>query len=260
MAEHKRFKHYFDAELAKLLSDKIETVYTEFQSEKFISKVTKETKGLELKARVEVIADSLHKFLPSDYKTAVNILLKILGPENRNETGMFKDGYWLMPVAFYVEKYGLDNFKLSVKAIGEITKRNTGEYAIRPFIITNPDKSLEIMGEWSRSENFHLRRLSSEGLRPRLPWAKKLDLFTDNPSPVIEILENLKSDNSLFVRKSVANHLNDLLKENYAFAIKVIKEWAKNPSKETAWIIKHSLRNEKKKGNSEAINIIESIS
>ncbi|MGH7884429.1 MAG: DNA alkylation repair protein [Thermodesulfobacteriota bacterium] len=259
MAEHKQFKYYFDKELAKLLSAKIETVYPEFESKKFINKIDSKTKDLELKARVEVITDALYEFLPSNYKDGVKILLQILGAENKKETGMFKEGYWLMPVALYVEKYGLRDFDISIKAIEEITKRNTGEYAIRPFIIKYTDKTLEEMLKWSKSRNFHLRRLSSEGLRPRLPWAKKLDIFIEDPAPTVEILDNLKSDSSLFVRKSVANHLNDLLKENYNFTIKVIKEWSKNPSKETKWIIKHSLRNEIKKKNEEAVQLLKII-
>ena len=256
MTEYKQLKYYYGKELAELLSEKIRPIYPEFKYRKFINRIDKKTKNLELKDRVEVITDSLNEFLPSDYDKAIDILLEILGPENQNETGMFKEYYWLMPVSFFIEKYGLDNFDLSIKAIEEITKRNTGEYAIRPFINKYPKKTINVMKKWSKNKNFHLRRLASEGTRPRLPWSKKLTLFIDNPSPIMPILENLKSDSTLFVRKSVANHLNDLLKDNYDFAIKVLKEWNKNPSKETKWIIKHALRNQIKKGNKEAVKLV----
>ena len=119
-------------------------------------------------------------------------MLKILGPENENETGMFKEYYWLMPVALFVEKYGLDDFDTSINAISEITKRNTGEYAIRPFIRKYPKETLKIMKKWSKDKNVHLRRLASEGCRPRLPWSQKLDEFIDDPGPILPILENLK--------------------------------------------------------------------
>ena len=119
-----------------------------------------------------------------------------------------------MPIAKYVEVYGLDNFELSMQALEAITKRNTAEYAVRPFITHYTDKMLPQMTHWAQSDNFHLRRLSSEGLRPKLPWAKKLDLFIENPAPVFAILELLKDNPIKFVMKSVGNHLADYLKLN----------------------------------------------
>ena len=106
------------------------------------------------------------------------------------------------------------------------------------------------------SENAHVRRLASEGLRPRLPWAKKIEMFSQNPSPVISVLENLKSDSSAYVRKSVANNLADFLKENYKYTISTLEEWRKDASNETRWIIKHALRNEIKENNSEALKLV----
>lgn len=256
MAEFKQLKFYYDKELAELLSEKIKPIYSKFDSKSFIKKVSKEVKGLELKARVEVITDTLKEHLPKNYKSAVKILLKILGPENENETGMFKEYYWLMPVALYVEKYGLDDFDTSINAIFEITKRNTGEYAIRPFIRKYPEETLKIMKKWSKDKNVHLRRLASEGCRPRLPWSQKLDEFIDDPTPILPILETLNEDKSLFVKKSVANSMNDILKDNYDIGIKVLKNWSKTSNPDTKWIIKHALRNEIKKENPEAIKLI----
>ena len=255
MAEFKQLKFYYDKELAELLSEKIKPVYPKFDSKSFVKKVSREVKDLELKARVEVITDALKAHLPKNYKSAVKILLKILGPENQNETGMFKEYYWLMPVALFVEKYGLDDFDTSINAISEITKRNTGEYAIRPFIRKYPKETLKVMKKWSKDKNVHLRRLASEGCRPRLPWSQKLDKFIEDPAPILPILENLREDESLFVKKSVANSLNDILKDNYKTGIKVLKEWSKSKNPDTEWIIKHALRNELKKENPEAIKL-----
>lgn len=254
--EHKQLKHYYDKKLAIHLANKILKIYPKFQKLKFVNMVDKKTKNLELKDRVEVIADALQEFLPDEYTKAIKILCQILGPPNKNETGMFKEGYWLLPIAFFVEKYGIDHFKISTDAIYEITQRNTGEYAIRPFIIQYEKKTLSLMLKWSKSKNVHVRRLSSEGLRPRLPWAKKLDQFIDDPTPILSILENLKEDESMFVKKSVANNLNDILKDNYAIGIKVLKRWSKNKNRNTQWIIKHALRNELKKGNNEAKKLV----
>ena len=255
MAEFKQLKLYYGKELAGLLAGKINPVYSKFDSKSFIKTVSKEVKDLELKARVEVITDTLREHLPKNYKSAVNVLLKILGPENENETGMFKEYYWLMPVALFVEKYGLDDFETSINAISEMTKRNTGEYAIRPFIRKYPEETLKIMKKWSNNKNVHLRRLASEGCRPRLPWSQKLDEFIEDPAPILPILDALKEDKSLFVKKSVANSMNDILKDNYDIGIKVLKKWSKTKNPDTKWIIKHALRKELKKQNPEAIKL-----
>jgi 3-methyladenine DNA glycosylase AlkC len=127
-------------------------------------------------------------------------------------------------------------------AIEEITKRNTGEYAIRPFLRKYPDKSINQLVNWAKSENFHLRRLSSEGSRPKLPWSTKLDAFIDKPEPVFKILDILKEDNVKFVQKSVANNVADYLKVNYEAARTLLLEWSKSNNINTKWIIKHATR------------------
>src|ERR1044072_3119691 len=209
MTEYTKLKTYYGKDLAILLEDKIYKKYPKFQRQKFVDIVDKKITNLELKGRVEVIADTLHVFLPRNYKEAVNIMMSILGPPNQNETGMFRDGYWIMPIAFLVEKYGINDFKTSTDAIYQITQRNTGEYAVRPFLVKYPKKMTSLMLKWSQSRNVHVRRLSSHCSTPRLRWPKKLDQFILDPKPILPILENLKEDESLFVKKSLANNLND---------------------------------------------------
>ena len=155
---------------------------------------------------------------------------------------MFTNFYWLMPMAVYMEKYGLDYFDLSMKAIEEVTKRNTSEYAIRPFLEKYPKEGLQQMKAWSKDKNFHIRRLACEGVRPRLPWASKLDSFIQNPKPILPILNTLKDDPSKYVQKSVANCINDIIKDNREVAEALIEKWQKGATKERKWIIKHSLR------------------
>ena len=256
---YKQLKLWFDEELAASLADKILQTNGKFSKKEFIGKVNEKIEKLELKDRIEVFADALFELLPGDYEEKVGIILQILGPENEQETGMFKEYYWIMPIAKMVEKYGLENFDISIQAIEEITKRNTGEYAIRPFIEQHEEKAISALMVWAKAENKHLRRLASEGIRIRLPWAKKFHQFSEDPSPVFDIIEILKDDESKYVQKSVANSLNDVLKENYPAAIKVINNWAKNPTKQRKWIIKHALRNQIKAGNQEAIDIIQSF-
>lgn len=256
---YKPLKFWFDKELAELLSKKIFSVHPDFNSTLFIKKVDTRVDGLELKDRVELIADELNNKIEGGYPEQVETLLQILGPENDKETGMFKEYYWIMPIAKFVEKYGLDHFDISMRAIEEITKRNTGEYAIRPFIEKYPDQAMNKMLDWSKNSNKHVRRLSSEGGRPRLPWATKLQTFIDDPSPLLPILENLKDDNSKYVQKSVANCLNDILKDNPEAAKMIIEKWSIDATKERIWIINHALRNLRKKDDEWALKIISSL-
>lgn len=248
---YKKLKLWFDKELAKLLASKICEQESNFNSKVFLNKIDKTLEPLELKDRVEEIADRLHSTLGESYTQNIKTLIKILGPENENETGMFTEYYWVMPIAKYVEKYGLKRFKLSMKAIEEITKRNTGEYTIRPYLEAHPEKTIQQMTIWSTNSNKHVRRLSCEGLRPRLPWATKLDIYIQDPTPIIPILENLKDDRSKYVQKSVANCINDILKDNPKIGKSLIEKWNnKNKSAERKWIIKHALRNLIKKEDS----------
>lgn len=240
---YKKLKYWFDRELAELLGNKISSIYEDFDTTHFVEAVEQQLGDLELKDRVELIADELHGHLGQDYKRGIDVLVQILGPENEEETGMFKTYYWVMPIAKYVEKYGLDEFELSMYAIEEITKRNTGEYTIRPFIEQDVNRTLTVMKKWSESSNKHVRRLSSEGLRPRLPWASKLDCFIENPEPVFPILNNLKDDPSKYVQKSVANCINDILKDNVEVGKRLVENWNQDlVGKERKWIIKHALR------------------
>jgi len=233
---------YFGANLGKMLADKISVVYPDFKSKLFIQEIKTHCTDKTLTQRVELIADKLKVHLPDNYTKSVAILTSIMGDENLKETGMFTDYYWLMPAGKYIEKYGLGHFDISMKAIQELTKRNTGEYAIRPFIRKYPKETLKQMKAWARSENFHLRRLASEGLRPKLPWSLKLDLFVENPAPVFEILNILQKEPVKFVKKSVANNLTDYIKVNPAAAFELIGEWKKINNEHTQWMIAHAVR------------------
>lgn len=242
MAETIKITELFGANLAALLADKITPVYPDFDSRAFIEAVATRTQGMNYTRRIEIIAEELRNFLPAEYLDALGVLMQILGPENPHETGMFTNYYWLMPVGKFVQLYGLDHFDESMDAIAEITKRNTGEYAVRPYIRRYPDRALKRIERWARSNNFHLRRLASEGLRPKLPWAPKLDTFIADPEPVFAILELLKEDPSKFVQKSVANHLTDYLKVNPEPTRQLIMRWRQSDNVVTQWIVRHATR------------------
>jgi 3-methyladenine DNA glycosylase AlkC len=170
------------------------------------------------------------------------ILLKILGPENKTEEGMFTNGYFLMPVAYFVERYGLDHFDLSLHAMYEITKRHTSEYAIRPYLIANSDRCMTYFQNWIKDPNSHVRRLVSEGTRPRLPWAKKIPPLKNDVQNNLSLLEKLMCDSSRYVQKSVANHINDLTKDNPEAVLTWIQKHISDNHGTNPKIIKHGLR------------------
>ncbi len=158
-------KNYFGGELAARLAQLIKPYYPRFPVDSFVHAVEEQTESLELKARVQLIAEELHCALPLDYPDQLDILLKMLGPENESEQGMFTKGYFLMPIAYFVEQYGLNHFRFSMDALYEITKRHTSEYAIRPYLLRYSEKCLETLSTWAFDPNFHVRRLVSEGTR-----------------------------------------------------------------------------------------------
>lgn len=256
---YKKLKYWFDKELAKLLSSRIVRVRSGFNSSAFIQEVDAGVQNLELKARVAIISDALHKYLGDSYPQNLEVLVEILGPENPKETGMFTEYYWMMPIAYYVEKYGLEHFDLSLFAIEEITKRNTGEYAIRPYLTQFTGQTLDKMTAWAKNPNFHVRRLASEGVRPRLPWAAKLDTFIDDPTPILPILRTLQDDPIKYVQKSVANCLNDISKDNQDLTREEVESWIKGASDSRKWIIKHALRTMKKRDDPWAMRLIEGL-
>jgi ribosomal protein S17E len=207
-----KFKDYYNTDCAKLLSQKIKPVFQNFKEKVFINFVDKNVSDKELSERMDIFVNSFELSLSNDYEHNIKIFEKILGPELKQETGMFSEGWWLWPVGRYVEKHGTENIKVSLNFIKELTKRFTGEYAIRPLLANITKETIKTMIKWSKDENVHVRRLASEGVRISLPWSKKLYAAIDEFENYKTILTNLKNDKSKFVQKSVGNNLNDLYK------------------------------------------------
>ncbi|GHV03318.1 DNA alkylation repair protein [Campylobacterota bacterium] len=242
-----KIKDYYNADCAKLLSAKIKAVFADFDEDAFIKYVDKSVSDKEFSARMDIFADAFELYLPENYENSIKIFEQILGEELKQETGMFSEGWWLWPVGRYVERHGIENVKISLDFIRELTKRFTGEFAIRPLLINKPKETMQTMEKWSKDENVHIRRLSSEGVRISLPWSKKIYVAIEEFETYKKILTNLKNDKSKFVQKSVGNNLNDLYKEFPQKANEIIEEWKKDhPTKETIWIINHGLRSIKK--------------
>lgn len=256
MADYQPLKSYINRAMVRQLAEQIERVYAAFAVEPFVEEASGGLEGLELKQRVAFIAAALQKYLPSDYAEAVKILLAILGPENGSEEGVFNEWYHLMPVAYFVEAYGLEHFELSMEAMYEITKRHTSEFAVRPFLMRYPERTLERLEAWVTDENLHVRRWVSEGTRPRLPWASHLPAFIADPQPVLALLESLKDDPSLYVRRSVANNLNDISKDHPELVIQTLTRWHEGANEQRLWIIRHALRSLLKQGQPDALRLL----
>ena len=243
------FKNLFNQEYIELLSNSIKKHYKKFQTKNFTNAIFCDNwKELELKQRMRHIALTLKTFLPNDYQESINIL--------KNTASDIPFGYALQNMIFqdFVEVYGLKNFDISLDALEHFTKNSSSEFAIRAFILKDPSKTMTKMKQWAKSENEHVRRLSTEGCRPRLPWAVALPEFKKDPTKVLDILELLQDDKSPYVRKSVANNLNDISKDNPSRVIDIAKKWI-NQSKEKDKLLKHGCRTLLKQSNQEILTL-----
>ncbi|MGY8902463.1 MAG: DNA alkylation repair protein [Flavobacteriales bacterium] len=256
-------KLLLDQEAVTQLAQNIHFVHPSFQTSLFVDETLQNIEALGLKERSAHIAMSLKTFLPNVYSEALEILLKSLTPPLKATEGNGLAGLFYMPHCRFIEEFGgdlsynnnVDPFDVSMSAQYKLTTRFTCEYSVRPFLAKDESRTLQLFYQWMNDENPHVRRLCSEGTRPRLPWAKKLDSFISNPEPCIPILERLKDDPDLYVRRSVANHVGDIAKDNLEVALSLCEKWLKNPSSELKWVIRHALRNPVKRNVKRAIEL-----
>jgi 3-methyladenine DNA glycosylase AlkC len=166
------------------------------------------------------------------------------------------DAFLYMPHVFFVAEHGLDHFETSMRAQYELTQRFSAEYSIRAFLDREPERTLARLREWAVDPSPHVRRLVSEGTRPRLLWAPRLRRFQVDPTPVIGLLELLKDDPSLYVRRSVANNLNDVGKDHPDLLVETCRRWAEEAGEERWWLIRHALRSAVKRGDVGALDVL----
>lgn len=234
--------------------------YAGFDAQGFIDFATNDLDNLELKERSSQITDALRKFLPEEFRAATKILIKAMAPEappgQESDPELGISGFPMMSLTLYVALYGQHDPKFSVALLKEMTKSFTSEFAIRYYLIEHRQLTLDLLSEWVNDESEHVRRLVSEGSRPRLPWAMQLTEFVADPSPVIALLEQLKDDESEYVRRSVANNLNDIAKDHPELVVEVCTRWMNGASKERAALVRHGLRSLVKSGDLGALNVI----
>lgn len=214
---------------------KVHSAYIAFDKESFVKEVMSgDWVNLALKQRIRKISVTLGGLLPPSYGKALTVLSAI-------EDSCTGFSYLFFPD--FVELFGQseEHWEISMQALESFTTRSSAEFAVRPFILRDPERMMRQMAVWAEHPNEHVRRLASEGCRPRLPWGQALPLFKLDPMPVLAILEKLKADPSLYVRKSVANNLNDIAKDNPAIVLETAASW-KGTSKDTDWIVRNGCR------------------
>lgn len=241
-------KEMFNKNYYRQLSDAIKQVFPAFDQPAFLKDIYATYPSLELNERLRLTSRQLHHYLPADYLVALNILKKT-APQ-------LSTGYTALVFPDYVSQFGLDHFELSLEALKYFTPFGSSEFAVRVFLKKDFAHTLEVMQAWAEDVDPHVRRLASEGSRPRLPWSFKLDQVIKNPATTVPILRKLQTDESLYVRKSVANHLNDFSKDHPEFLIDLVTSWdLTHPA--TAWIVRHACRTLIKKGHPRALKIFE---
>lgn len=258
------FKNMFNEQFFIKFMEDLKLVVYDFDTEKFVSQIMdEEWKDRGYKQRIAHITTILGRFLPADYKKAVSKIFELLDSVKDKLPDFSKiddKNFNLLTLEYgaildnYIEQYGIEDYETSIQAIEKITQFTTCEFVTHAFIAKYPDKMMKQMLAWSTHEHWGVRRLASEGCRPRLPWAMALPRLKKDPAPIIPILENLKNDPSKFVRLSVANNLNDIAKDNPQIVIALAKSW-KGESKDVDWVIKHGCRTLLKQGNTEIMSL-----
>jgi len=249
-------KVFFNKQVVEGIAADFARAHPEFNAKRFIKECLDGLDELELLARGWHIAEALQRHLPGDFRVASKVLLRALPGEgdSRNEVGMAVFRY--LPHIYFVSKYGIEHFDESMQVQYELTKRFTAEFSIRAFFNKYPRETHAQFRKWASDPNVHVRRLVSEGSRPRLPWAPRLRAYQQDPAPVLELLELLKDDPELYVRRSVANNLNDIAKDHPEIAVAVCRAWMADVTPERKWIVSHALRSLIKAGHPGALNVM----
>lgn len=249
-------KNQFGKEIPEKIAGMILAAYPAFDSTAFVRDSLDGYEPLSLTQRGWKIAHALRQYLPENYTTAVEILIASLGPKLNKTAGNGMEPFQYSPHVFFIAEYGLDDYEISMLAQYELTQRFTVEFSIRPFLEKYPELTLARLEKWIEDPSVHVRRLVSEGTRPRLPWAQRLRRFMKDPRPVLALLELLKDDTELYVRRSVANNLNDIGKDNPTLLADTTRRWMKDATPNMRWLIRHALRSAVKRGEPGALAVL----
>ncbi len=240
------------------LAHRIKAVHASFEVKSFIKMIDLEDQ--KIGERIHRVTIALEQYLPENFLQSTSILLASLPPEIPEEQAgtTFADHFIVMPMAEYIARHGLEaqHFECSMQTLKVMTRAFSSENAVRPFLERYPDKALGFLLDCTRDANCHVRRWASEGSRPRLPLAKPLRAFIENPRVLLPILEALRDDPQLYVRRSVANSLNDISKDHPDLLVSWLKKWKKGAPPERLWVIRHALRTLAKQAHPGALELL----
>ena len=260
MAEQKLMKDGIDGVAIQRISHAMSQLVPSFDTALFEKKASNGLENLELKQRVTHLIDALHASFNASFQELQPQLMPLIDVWDRGEESDALSGFAAWPITDYVAVHGIDTPELALPLLEQLTELFSAEFAIRPFIINNQDETLAVMKTWAVSSNHHVRRLASEGCRPKLPWGQQLPSLIQDPTPIFPILEQLVDDESEYVRRSVANNLNDISKDHPHLVSELCQKWMSNATSNTTknrtWLVKHALRTLIKSGYPSAFEVL----
>ncbi|VAV88478.1 DNA alkylation repair enzyme [hydrothermal vent metagenome] len=247
------FKNVFSPELVACMATHLQQKLPAFDRDAFETPILEQLETLELKQRAQLIADHWHQCLPTDPKQRAEILLDVLHPDELDHANQPSDaqgicGWGVFPLTMVVGQHGTQDFVRSMDVLRQMTKRFSSEFGIRYFLLADQKQALHIMQSWLNERNYHVRRLISEGSRPRLPWAMQLPALIADPAPILPLLSHLRDDEHEYVRRSVANSLNDIAKDHPDLMGKLANDWMKGANKPRQKLVRHACRTLIKQG------------
>lgn len=254
------FKTFFSPALVRTVAAHMARHIPGLTAETLAAPILAALDPLELKARAQLIADHLHRVLPADPAHRADVLGAVLHPDPLDHANQPADdqglcGWAILPLTLVVGQHGVGDFDRSMGLLREMTKRFSSEFAIRHFLLADQARALRIMEGWQDDPNRHVRRLISEGTRPRLPWAMQLPALMRDPAPVLPFLTRLRDDPELYVRRSVANHLNDISKDHPALTARLAGDWMAGADKDRRALLSHACRSLIKRGDPAALEV-----
>lgn len=249
-------KAFFDASVARRIAAEIARVHPAFPGARFVRDATAGLASLELMDRGRHLAACLRRHLPDDVERAMDLLVASLGPPLPVDASAGLAPFAYLPHTMLVAEHGLPCFEASMRALHALTQRFTAEFAIRPFLGRHEAATLARLHAWTDDPSAHVRRLVSEGTRPRLPWAPRLERFVADPTPCLPLLERLRDDPTAYVRRSVANHWNDIGKDHPALLVSTARAWAKGAPPPRRALLAHALRSLVKRGDPGALAVL----
>ena len=249
-------KEGLNSAAVRRIAKNLARAWPELASRAFVRDATRGLASLELKQRIEHVIESLKRHLPPDYPEALEVLVRAGKTWDAGDPNDPLRGFAAWPIIDFVGVHGVDHFDASLEALRRLTKLFSAEFAIRPFIEHDQKRAFRALTRWTRDPDEHVRRLVSEGTRPRLPWGRRLRELQSDPRPSLALLERLKDDSSDYVRRSVANHLNDIAKDHPDIVVETCRRWSKGADERRERLVRHALRTLVKKGDRGALAVL----